>query len=55
MVYSFQKHKALQIRKAVLEMIYNCKTGHTGGALSCTDILVALYYGIMQEDALNPK
>lgn len=47
--------KALTIRKSVLELIYQAKTGHTGSDLSCTDILVALYYQIMNVDAKDPQ
>lgn len=42
--------KAAQIRKDVLAMIHGAKTGHTGGALSSTDIMTALYYGVMNID-----
>lgn len=35
------------IRKDIVEMIYNAKSGHPGGSLSCTDILVALYHDRM--------
>ncbi len=50
----FEK-KAAQIRTDLLKMIYEGKTGHTGGALSCTDILTALFYGVMKLDPANPK
>lgn len=46
--------KALEIRKDVLEMIFHAKTGHTGSDLSCTDILVTLYYDVMNIDANQP-
>ncbi len=36
-----------EIRKDIIEMIYNAKSGHPGGSLSCTDILVALYHSKM--------
>ena len=36
-------------------MIFNAKTGHTGGSLSSVDILVALYYEMMKIDPKNPK
>jgi len=39
------KRKANWIRNQVLEMIHKAGKGHIGGAFSCTDILVALYYG----------
>ncbi|MEJ5228587.1 MAG: transketolase [Pseudothermotoga sp.] len=46
--------KAAQIRKELLQMIYQAKTGHTGGSLSCVDILVSLYFGVMRFDPKNP-
>ena len=51
----FLEKKAAQIRMDLLKMIYEAKTGHTGGALSCTDILTALYYGVLNTDPANPK
>lgn len=39
--------KANQMRKEVLTTIYEAGSGHTGSDLSCTDILVALYYDIL--------
>ncbi|CAN7385681.1 transketolase [Paenibacillus sp. LjRoot153] len=47
--------KATQIRMDLLQMIASAKTGHTGGSLSNTDILTALYYRIMHIDPANPK
>lgn len=47
--------KAAQIRMELLTMIHDAKTGHTGGSLSNTDILTALYYRIMNIDPANPK
>ena len=38
------ERKAVQIRKDLLTLIYRGKAGHTGGDLSCTDIMVALFY-----------
>ena len=51
----YLENKAIQIRKELLQMIYDAKTGHTGGSLSSVDILVALYYEIMKIDPENPK
>lgn len=39
------RKKANWVRKQVLEMIAFAGKGHIGGALSCTDILAAIYYG----------
>lgn len=48
--------KAKWIRRQILESIASAKKGHIGGAFSCTDILVALYYGnILHYDVCNPK
>ncbi|MDR0363190.1 MAG: transketolase [Planctomycetota bacterium] len=48
------RKKAIAIRRDLLAMIHKCKAGHTGGALSSTDILVALYYSVMKVDPGNP-
>lgn len=39
--------KARQIRRQAIEMIGQAGSGHPGGSLSATDILVALYYAKM--------
>ncbi|WP_372662364.1 transketolase [Cohnella sp.] len=49
------KAKAAQIRMDLIRMIHTAKTGHTGGSLSNTDILTALYYRVMKIDSNNPK
>ncbi|MHC4632095.1 MAG: transketolase [Planctomycetota bacterium] len=50
------ERKALWVRRQILETITSAKNGHIGGALSCTDILVALYYGgILRFDPRNPN
>lgn len=49
------KIKATEIRKMLLNVIYEAKTGHTGGDLSSTDIMTVLYYKIMKIDPKNPK
>ncbi|MFC5451286.1 transketolase [Paenibacillus aestuarii] len=49
------KAKAAQIRMDLLTMIHGAKTGHTGGSLSNTDILTALYYKVMKLDPSHPK
>lgn len=49
------KAKAIQIRMELLKMIHRAKTGHTGGSLSNTDILTALYYRVMKIDPARPK
>lgn len=39
--------KSLQLRKKLLKAIYHAGAGHTGGSLSCLDILVLLYNRIL--------
>lgn len=48
------KAKAIQIRMDLLKMIHRAKAGHTGGSLSNTDILTALYYRVMRIDPQRP-
>lgn len=43
------KKKAVQLRKRTWELIYNHHNGHTGSDLSCADILVALYYQVLNQ------
>lgn len=49
------RQKATEIRIELLKMITEAKAGHTGGSLSNTDILTALYYRIMNHNPQNPK
>lgn len=39
--------KSVEYRKNILKYIYHAKAGHTGGSLSCVDILNVLYNEIM--------
>lgn len=47
--------KAIDIRRSVLTLVKEGETGHTGSDLSCTDILVALYYNILNIDPKDPN
>jgi transketolase len=48
-------NKSAELRLSVLEMIAAAKKGHIGGAYSCLDVLVALYYGgILRYDPADP-
>lgn len=38
---------AKELRKDIVKMIYEAKSGHPGGSLSCIDILVTLYHSAM--------
>lgn len=48
------KKKAKAVRRSVLEMAYRAKSAHTGGSLSCVEILTTLYFAIMQIDPKRP-
>ncbi len=48
------KQQAVETRKSLLSMIYQAKSGHTGGALSSADIITALYFEILKLDPANP-
>ncbi|MBN8579200.1 MAG: transketolase [Anaerolineae bacterium] len=41
------RRKSILYRKTLLEMIYRANAGHTGGSLSCVDILNVLYNHVM--------
>jgi transketolase len=36
-----------QVRRDILRMVHNAQSGHPGGSLGCTELLVALYFEIM--------
>lgn len=45
--------KSVEYRKKILKYIYQAKAGHTGGSLSCIDILNVLYNHTMNVDAAD--
>ena len=49
------KRIAKEVRKDIIEEIYNAKSGHPGGALSIADILTVLYFNQMNIDTSNPQ
>ncbi|MDR0892823.1 MAG: transketolase [Mediterranea sp.] len=42
-------------RKRLIEIIYNAKAGHTGGDLSCLNVLTALYFRTLNITPKQPK
>lgn len=38
---------ASQVRRDILRMVHGCQSGHPGGSLGCTDLLVELYFDAM--------
>ncbi len=49
------KDRATVIRSHVIRMLYSAGTGHPGGSLSCIDILVALYFHVMNHNPHEEK
>lgn len=37
-----------QVRRDILRMVHNVQSGHPGGSLGCTDLLVSLFFNIMK-------
>lgn len=49
------QEKAAQLRLDIVNMLYEAKSGHPGGSLSCLDTLVALYYNVMNVRPEEPR
>lgn len=48
--------KAKKVRRLIIQMLAKAKSGHPGGSLSSTDLIVALYYGgILRHNPKDPK
>lgn len=46
---------ANEVRKGIIEGVYNAKAGHPGGSLSAADIYTFLYFEEMNVDPRNPN
>lgn len=46
---------AKEIRKGIIEQVYDAASGHPGGSLSIADILTVLYFNELEIDEKNPK
>ena len=44
-----------QVRRDIINMTANAGSGHPGGSLSAVEMLVALYFDVMNVDPKNPK
>ncbi len=53
-IKKLQKTSTL-VRKHVIDEVYSAASGHPGGSLSCTDILVTLYFSEMRVDPKAPR
>lgn len=48
------KETARLMRINILKMLHNAKSGHTGGSLSATDIITALYFHVLRHNPKDP-
>jgi len=48
------KDKANTIRKFIIEMLAEAKSGHPGGSLSSTEIVTCLYFDVMRHNPKDP-
>src|SRR5436190_4591123 len=46
---------ALRVRREIVQMIGEAKSGHPGGSLSAVEILTTLYFEVMRHDPSNPS
>lgn len=46
---------ASQVRRDIVRMVHGCASGHPGGSLGCTDLLVALYFQQMKINGRKGK
>jgi transketolase len=53
--FQYLRKKASEIRRTILEMVYRANSGHIGGSLGATDLVVALYYQLMRHRPQDPK
>lgn len=49
------EEKAYLIRKTVIEMLAEAKSGHLAGPLGMADIFAALYFHVLKHDPKNPE
>ena len=45
---------AKKVRREIVQMIGEAKSGHPGGSLSAVEILTTLYFDVMRHDPSNP-
>jgi len=49
------QEKAVLVRQDIIREVYTAGSGHPGGSLSATEIMVSLYFNEMNIDPKNPK
>jgi len=51
----FLKKKSVDVRKKIVQLVVTAGGGHVGGAMSMTEILLTLYYHVLNIDPKDPK
>lgn len=51
----FLQERARHVRREIVTMVYQARSGHIGGSLSSTEMVVALYHHLMRHDPGNPR
>lgn len=51
----YLEKKAVEVRIRTIEIVHNASGGHIGGSLSSVDILVALYFRVLNINPENPE
>ncbi|MFH1202586.1 MAG: transketolase [Candidatus Omnitrophota bacterium] len=46
--------KAKQIRRLIIQMLAEARSGHPGGSLSATDLITCLYFKVLRHDPKKP-
>ena len=46
---------ALDLRRSIIDMIYEAGSGHPGGSLGIIDVMTCLYWEHLKHDPANPK
>jgi transketolase len=49
------REKARRIRRNALTMAFEARQGHPGGDMSASDVLAAIYFGVMRYDPAAPR
>ena len=47
----FLENMVAQVRRDIVRMVHQVNSGHPGGSLGCAELLVALYFEIMEHDS----
>jgi len=47
----FLENMVSQVRRDIVRMVHQVNSGHPGGSLGCAELLVALYFEIMEHDS----